>query len=140
RPVRLVVVSRPVGQLRRVSRSQGLPPERSRHRVNQFLRIRPPSQAARPARQLRQIQFAVIIRMWLIDLRQHRPPLRARRYGDSRQKQTDKPHYSFQLNLRSPAYYAKTSRGAAPLRTSHPVSLSWQEMSRLLSRFLISDY
>ena len=75
RPIRLVVVSRPVRQLRRRIGADALPPERPLHRVHQLTPVRRPCRRARPARHLRDVQLPPVIRMRHVDLLEHRLPL-----------------------------------------------------------------
>ena len=67
RPVRLVVVSWPVGQLHRHGGVQSLAPQRAARRVHQLLRVRRPAEAAGTCRQLRQVHLVVVVGVRGID-------------------------------------------------------------------------
>ena len=76
RPVGLVVIARPCSQLLGHRAVHILPPQRPGHRVNQHPGIRRPGRRAWSGSELRQVHLAIVIRMWEVNLLEHRLPLR----------------------------------------------------------------
>ena len=127
RPIRLEVVARAVGQLRGFFGIERLTPERTRHRINKFVRIWRPRQTRRSAGQLRQIQFTVVIRMGQINLRQDGPALRMNRQRRAQQC-AQKNKSSFEQFFRSrpagssPTVSPASSHSRRVISTPNPLS------------------
>jgi hypothetical protein len=73
-PVRLVVVSRAVGELRGRGRAQRLPPERALHRVDELPAVGRPGDGAGAARDLGQVHLSVVVAVRDLDLLENRLP------------------------------------------------------------------
>ena len=108
RPIGLVVVPGPRGELLRHARSQPLPPQRPLHGVDQLAPVRRPGGGAGPARDLGDVHLTPVVGVGHVHLLQDR--LALRRGGDGRR---DEQRYRAAAIHRS-IFSRSMGRGTAP--------------------------